>query len=560
MDKNEHSSDTIYDIKLKYALRDDKLISIDEITREQNGLKCNCICPGCGQRLQARLGNGKKQPHFAHNGESCNLIVAHQSALHILAKEIIQEEMKVCLPALKVKIDDIIETIPQRYYYEVPQEMVYKASQVFECEGVELEKRVSDIVPDVIVKIGGKECLIEIAVTHFIDEVKSEKIKRIGLPVVEIDLSDYSGEDYSKENIRKLLLEDNDLKKWIYNPISDKAYEWAKEEYKKLVDNFVKDEEERQKKEREKRENREQKRLISQTIIDGLQDENNYKQSIFELRNDTKTAYYLRRRTFYSDNFVLPFFMDIPITGEMVFNCDRRIWQSALFDKFVYNRKPDEQHIITLIRVNNWAVKYQEEFKINWNMTSKARFCFGNTAAEQNLFQCCLKEYLHYLSYLGFISKKSYSGDYYTLAINTLQPPNQKAALRLEKVIKEVNQYSWDVTKEIYDLIQPNRVYKTIYNINEREEKGFLPDESFEKSISEKDRRDKLKRIDYEAELEEVISKNLLIEGKIAKDSFGYKWFICNECGVIKREDELVEYKGIHGFCRECYLREKTDK
>ena len=34
-----------------------------------------------------------------------------------------------------------------------------------------------------------RKCLIEVAVTHFVDEEKEQKIKEIGLPLFEIDLS-----------------------------------------------------------------------------------------------------------------------------------------------------------------------------------------------------------------------------------------------------------------------------------------------------------------------------------------------------------------------------------
>ena len=65
-------------------------MSIDEILESEKGLKCECYCPGCGMKLQAKIGNGKKQRHFAHNNASCNALAAHQSALHMLAKEILR--------------------------------------------------------------------------------------------------------------------------------------------------------------------------------------------------------------------------------------------------------------------------------------------------------------------------------------------------------------------------------------------------------------------------------------------------------------------------------------
>lgn len=35
----------------------------------------------------------------------------------------------------------------------------------------------------------------------------------------------------------------------------------------------------------------------------------------------------------------IPFYLNIPVFGEIAFNCDRRIWQTILFENFIYRRK-----------------------------------------------------------------------------------------------------------------------------------------------------------------------------------------------------------------------------
>ena len=62
-----------YSYKLPYGLRklDDKefLVHISEIKPHESGLKCNCVCPSCGERLQAKLPKTREDytPRFAHN-------------------------------------------------------------------------------------------------------------------------------------------------------------------------------------------------------------------------------------------------------------------------------------------------------------------------------------------------------------------------------------------------------------------------------------------------------------------------------------------------------------
>ncbi len=285
-------------IKLQYGLRDDKLISINDISDEQKGLKCNCYCPGCGMKLQAKLGSGKRQPHFAHNNEACDIVIAHQSALHILAKEIIQEEQKIGLPALKVSFDDIPKNNIKADYYELPNELIYKTAQTVMCEQVILEKKISDIVPDVIVKIGERYCLIEIAVTHFVDETKAEKIKKVGLPVIEIDLSELSGMELNKDNVNKILLEESDLKYWIYNPKREEAINWATKEYEKKDKEIIHVQEEIERTERERRERKAQKREIAKEKIRQLQIGNNYGNAVKQLRNNVKFMECWKNRSF----------------------------------------------------------------------------------------------------------------------------------------------------------------------------------------------------------------------------------------------------------------------
>ena len=77
-----------FDIQLEYGVQNGKIINIMDLPVESKGLQCDCVCPGCGGRLVARKG-AKKKHHFAHYNEPCNLVSAQQTALHMLAKEII---------------------------------------------------------------------------------------------------------------------------------------------------------------------------------------------------------------------------------------------------------------------------------------------------------------------------------------------------------------------------------------------------------------------------------------------------------------------------------------
>ena len=82
------------EVQLQYGILDDRLISIEDIPKEKYGLRCGCICPGCKQPLIARLGEHKRK-HFGHkSGSACDIAYAQQTALHMIAKEIIERDRK----------------------------------------------------------------------------------------------------------------------------------------------------------------------------------------------------------------------------------------------------------------------------------------------------------------------------------------------------------------------------------------------------------------------------------------------------------------------------------
>ena len=83
---------------LTYALdADSKLIHIDSVS---TGLACKCFCPHCKSELVAKNGGSRKVHHFAHaNGSDC--VGAIESALHKMAKDILQEHKLIMLPPVR---------------------------------------------------------------------------------------------------------------------------------------------------------------------------------------------------------------------------------------------------------------------------------------------------------------------------------------------------------------------------------------------------------------------------------------------------------------------------
>ena len=199
-------------MKLPFALKNNRIVTVDEVER---GKKCNSKCPSCGSLLIARHGT-KTIHHFAHyNSIECEHAV--ETSLHLMAKEILDEEKKIMLPPVRFKTNK---------HHPITFEIFPK--QILKFDEIYLEKKLNTIIPDIIIKKNDKILLVEIAVTHFIDNNKKQKIKEFGYSTLEINLSNFKN-DFTKSTLRKILIEDIENKKWIYNTRINDYYNYIKQ-------------------------------------------------------------------------------------------------------------------------------------------------------------------------------------------------------------------------------------------------------------------------------------------------------------------------------------------
>ena len=202
MEVRKHIFNDIQD----YALDEKgKPVHISQIDESHNGLACNCTCPICGERLIARKGHGGKTPHFAHQQDSpcTHPEYIKQSNIHAMAEQIFLDEKEIELPSLSKPAGNYIAH--------------FFSGGKWQIEEVELEKKISDFIPDIILKNNDAILLVEIYVTHAVDEDKKKKIIEANLPVIEIDLSEFVHDNMDKEDLR-LLLRETTRTKWIHLP------------------------------------------------------------------------------------------------------------------------------------------------------------------------------------------------------------------------------------------------------------------------------------------------------------------------------------------------------
>ena len=192
-------------IKLPCGInKNGEVVYIDDAV---NGLACDCICPGCRQPLVAK-NNGKiNEHHFAHKSKDFDCEHGYQSALHYMAKDFFLEHKELIF---------------------IKNEKIEK----YPIDDVQIEQRLDNIIPDILVTCDGKQFIVEIYVTHAVDDEKKAKIKTMMISAIEIDISHLKDEMIDKENLQQAITNPENYS-WVYD-----ADEELVEKKKKSLEDF----------------------------------------------------------------------------------------------------------------------------------------------------------------------------------------------------------------------------------------------------------------------------------------------------------------------------------
>lgn len=455
------------DVKLAFGVRDGKTILISELTEAERGGNCNCTCPACGEPLIAKMGN-KNRHHFAHKTDStCDIAHANESALHRYAKEIIQAHKRILLPGWEITEDDFFLDCAE---IDLPSQDPIYCFYTF----ISSEKQIKDIIPDAIIKIKDNELIVEIKVTHAVDSNKSASTQKLNFPMFEIDLHNLLNDDLTtpetKEKIKKAVLDEVTYKHWIYNPkkekcilqIQDLLEEKRREEIKKQS-NIKRKYNEKNKQKGVAKNGQPSSLMLPKNPLPvtapSLNKElaywmqpNNYIKEVKHLRNDKEASKWVSKLNLspkISSINVIPFYLDIPITGEFIFMCDRRIWQGKLFEQYIcHSQKLSITNIRTKILNSGFPPLY-----FNQKLLKRETINIDGQDKELFLPEDVLKRYFDYLCILGFIT---WEEGYNAISIppTSLAPPNAHIAEALQEAIRTVDPYHPNVDRRIEEELR----------------------------------------------------------------------------------------------------------
>ncbi|MCI5677357.1 MAG: competence protein CoiA family protein [Candidatus Faecisoma sp.] len=347
-----------------------KTIVISDIKKDIELKYKKYYCPNCKSEVIPKIGK-IRSAHFAHKNHCCDLNDIHESSLHLMCKQILVEEKSIMLPEYTI-FDEyafIGKEMHNKYYNKkLPKNLKYyidEPKKIFDFSTIEIEKYLKDIRPDIIIG-DEKKILIEITVTHPINDEKKKKIKMYNYNVLEIDMSYFVYKEFTRDEIRELLVNSEKNKKWInYLPDDYKLIEQVKKDNEKIIEDYRRD-------------------LLSNNVIQfdesnfrteekriifaNLENDNIRESIINSYRNDYKFYDFLKENEI--DIFKLedyPSFLDFKIKEEIVFKCDRRIWQVDLFYIFVYKRKSN----FSLDEVINYVEFEQKKYKLSKKLSTK---------------------------------------------------------------------------------------------------------------------------------------------------------------------------------------------
>jgi len=338
------------------------------------GKRCGCVCPGCRQPVIAKhCMAGKRAPHFAHtSGSDC--ASGYETAVHLAAKQLIETRRVLMFPELTASIAVTDATA----HIHKPSKQLAAAGRRDLTE-VAVEEALGQIRPDVRVEaIELGAVLVEVAVTHFVDQVKLARIEALGFGAIEIDLSKVR--DATFASLETALFDDPARTKWLYHPgvpaaeaellesiqgdlrvAEELAARWAA---KRAAD----EEAERQKQaelqravqlaDEERRKAEMERKRAADLALRQRRHEELTKATAFKARPEDQKRQILERRLRVD---ALPTVLSAKVRGEMAFGVlDPLIWQTTLFGGLIHERAGQGQGWLKLDLAQKW-MRYRFE-------------------------------------------------------------------------------------------------------------------------------------------------------------------------------------------------------
>lgn len=155
-----------------------------------------------------------------------------ESAIHAAAKQVLLEHFRLQVPERTVSVS--ARTLEGNYISRYKLLSAARDIQFDYCTEEVWEGDVG-VRPDIVGYRNGRRMHIEIYFTHQVDDVKLAKLQKLGIPALEIDLSDF-GMVTDLQSIEERVLNEVEYKKWLVYPREEATREQLSEELRAEVE------------------------------------------------------------------------------------------------------------------------------------------------------------------------------------------------------------------------------------------------------------------------------------------------------------------------------------
>lgn len=221
--------------RVPFGLRDGRVWAPGEVAK---GKACGCICPGCHAPLAAKAKDSRrKRPHFAHLTDTgCQ--TGRETGIHLRAKQLVAERQELVIP---VWTGDPID-MPNPPHAHDQEGRLHWGRKIdhpmrrVRLRDIEVERSLGTYQPDVYAWDAAGELLIEIRVTHAVDDHKAARVQVQGRRMVEIDLSQlHRNTPHDQNAFEQAVLFDPANRNWISCPEAIADWQASKRELDEQV-------------------------------------------------------------------------------------------------------------------------------------------------------------------------------------------------------------------------------------------------------------------------------------------------------------------------------------
>ena len=186
------------ELKNPFALKNNRIITINDLDESERGLKCGCICPVCKGEFEAKMGDVREH-HFAHTGTPCDRTLQYVNSVYMLAEQCLKDEKSFTYPGLIEK------------GYSVFDGGILKVSDV------EIRYKPNGMACGIVINKKALALRLNLKLEYCVEEVKASLE---GLSTILIDLQEVDALKTSE--ITVLVCHDTNSKSWIYSTRAEK--------------------------------------------------------------------------------------------------------------------------------------------------------------------------------------------------------------------------------------------------------------------------------------------------------------------------------------------------